>query len=195
MRQGLLFIVGLALAGISGPLATANANLVTNGNFGSGDLTGWSVSDSTIFVDSGIPPASDAFDAQFTGDGILSQSIPTTTGDAYTLSFSLLDEAGFVGDLFTVNFGGFSTTILGSTAASDYVPEVFAIPGSDVTGASTTLSFQAINPSLAWNLDDVSVVTAAIPEAPTGAILGGAVLMILSLRLCGRMSKGYTNVP
>ena len=191
MRRGLFFIVGLVLAGISGPLATANANLVTNGNFGTGDLTSWTASDGSIFVDSGLPPATDAFDAEFTGDGILSQIIPTTAGDAYTLSFSLLDEAGFVGDLFTVTFGGFSTTILGSTAAGGYAPEVFAIPGSDITGANTTLSFQAINPVVAWNLDDVSVTQNAIPEAPAGVILAGGVLMMLSLRPRGRVTNGW----
>jgi hypothetical protein len=189
MRQSSLLFLGLVLTALAGQPVMAGTNLVTNGNFATGDFTGWSPSDGSIVIDNAFPPPPDSFDAAFNGNGILSQLIPTTSGTAYTLSFSLQDQAGFILDTFTVSFGGFSTTIIGDTAPS-YQSEAFAIPGSDITGSSTTLSFQGANPSgQSWNLDDVSVVAAAVPEAPTGAILGGAVLMILSLRLRGRMTN------
>ena len=189
MRPGSLLFLGLVLTGVAGQPVLAGTNLVTNGNFATGDFTGWSPSDGSILIDNSFPPPPDSFDAAFNGGGILSQLVPTTSGKAYTLSFSLRDEAGFFLDTFTVNFGGFSTVITGDTAGS-YQSETFAIPGSDITGSSTTLSFQGSNPSAqSWNLDDVSVVAAAIPEVPTGAILGGAVLMMLSLRLRGRMTN------
>jgi hypothetical protein len=190
MRRGSLLFLGLVLTGVAGQPALAGTNLVTNGNFATGDFTGWSPSDGSIVIDSSFAPPADSFDAAFNGGGILSQIIPTTSGRAYNLSFSLLDEAGSFLDTFTVTFGGFSTTITGDTAAGSYQSEAFVIPGSDITGSSTTLSFQGSNPSSqSWNLDDVSVVAAAIPEAPTVAILGGAVLMMLSLRLRGRMTS------
>jgi hypothetical protein len=187
MRRTLLFSVGVALAAMAGQPAYATVNLVTNSNFGTGTFSGWSASDGSISIDSSLAPPSDSFDAQFGGNGLLSQVLTTISGQPYTLSFSLLDESGLNGDHFIVDFGGFSTTITGDTAASTYTPEVFSIPGADITSARTTLSFQAINPFSAWNLDDVSVTQNAIPEAPAGAILTGAVLLILSLRLRGRM--------
>jgi hypothetical protein len=43
---------------------------------------------------------------------------------------------------------------------------------------------------VAWNLDDVSVTSPTIPEPPAGAILGGAALIVLSLRFRARMTAG-----
>ncbi len=186
MRLSSLFILGLALAGLFGQ--PARANLVINGNFATGDFSGWVNSDGSIVIDSVFVPPGDTFDAAFTGSGTLSQSIATTAGQEYTLSFSLLDEAGFFLDSFIVNFGGFSTTITGDTAPT-YQTEVFDIPGADIVGGDT-LSFQGSNPSgQDWNLDDVSIVpvVSAIPEPRAVTILAGAGLIVLSLRLRGRV--------
>ena len=191
MRLSAVVILGLVLTGIAGQ--AARADLVTNGNFATGDFTGWTNSDGSIVIDTIFTPPynSDVYDAAFTGNGILSQSLATTAGQEYTLSFSLLDEAGYFLDAFTVNFGGFSTTITGDTA-STYQMEVFDIPGSDSTGTDT-LSFQGYSPSgQDWNLDDVSVVpvVTAVPEPPAGAILAGAMLMVVILRCGERMIQG-----
>ena len=180
MRLGALIVLGLCLAGVASQ--AARADLATNGNFATGDLTGWTASDSSIVIDSVFAPSPDIYDAAFSGIGILSQGLATVAGTEYTLSFSLLDESGYFLDVFTVNFGGFSTTITGDTAGS-YQTEVFDIPGSDLTGGDT-LSFQGTSPSgQNWNLDDVSVVpvVAAVPEPSAGAILPGAVLMVVAL--------------
>jgi hypothetical protein len=185
MRRVAFFFLGLILAGIAGQ--PVRADLVTNGNFATGDFTGWTLSDASIYIDETYTPPynADVYDAQFEGTGILSQNLATTVGQAYTLSFSLLDEAGLNADTFVVNFGGFTTTITGDTAAT-YQPEVFSIAGSDITGTSTTLSFQGFNATQNWNLDDVSVIAAEVPEPPAGTILAGAVILTLSLRLRGR---------
>jgi hypothetical protein len=184
MRLGSLFILGLALTGFAGQ--SAWADLVSNGNFATGDFTGWDNSDGSIVIDSAFAPVGDTHDAAFTGNGILSQNLTTTAGQEYTLSFSLLDEAGFFLDSFSVNFGAFSAAITGD-AASSYQTEVFDVPGSDIAAGTSTLSFQGANPGgQDWNLDDVSVVpvsiVTAVPEPATGAILVGAVSMMLSLR-------------
>jgi len=182
MRLKSLLALCVTFMGLAGQHAWAD--LVANGNFATGDFTGWT-SDASIVIDSAFVPPGDAYDAAFTGTGTLSQTIATAAGQEYTLSFSLLDESALSLDSFTVNFGGFSTTITGDTA-STYQTEVFDIPGSYITDTNTILSFQGFNAFYGnWNLDDVSIVpvVAAVPEPSAGIILGGAVLMLLSLRL------------
>ena len=88
-----------------------------------------------------------------------------------------------------MSFGRFSTDITGDTAAGSYATEVFVIPGADIP-ANAVLSFQATSNPVAWNLDDVSVTSPTIPEPPAGAILGGAALIVLSLRFRARMTAG-----
>jgi hypothetical protein len=171
-----LCIIGAFLAiAASAPARAAlvqNGNFAANGGVGSSDFTGWTDSDGSIQVDSTFAAPGDTFDAAFTGTGTLSQSIVTSAGDSYTLSFLLFDESGFVGDSFTVGFGAFSTTITGDTAAA-YTAESFLVPGVDIIGSLTTLSFQGFNLSSDWNLDDVSVtpVTASIPEPGSAALV------------------------
>jgi len=166
----------LALLGFAAAFAVltggpARASLVTNGNFGTGDFTGWTnPADSGIMIDQTFPAPGDIYDAAFTGGGTLSQSIATTPGASYVLAFSAQDESEYFGDGFTVDFGGFSTTITGDTTIG-YTAEAFLVPAPDITASSTILSFQATALSTDWNLDDVAVTEAAIPEPPVDAML------------------------
>ncbi len=138
----------------------------------------------TTFPNSGCCDA--AFEASSSdpaANGTLSQSVATTVGESYTLSFYVVDEAGEPNDTFGVTFGGFSTTITGDEASpfadgSDfYTFESFAVPDSDITDPSTTLSFLGTNDNFAdWNLDDVSLACSAdcpvttVPE-PSSTVL------------------------
>ena len=178
MKAGKVLAIGLFLTGIAG--AAAHANLVTNGNFATGDFTGWNPPGSGILINSTFPAPGDSFDAAFSDDGALSQSIPTSPGTSYTLAFSLLDESGFFADTFTVGFGTFSATITGDTAAT-YTAESFSVPAADITSSSTLLSFQGSNLLSDWNLDDVSVTANAIPEPSTDALFAGAAILVVSL--------------
>ena len=118
--------------------------------------------------------------------GILSQSIATTPGQAYTLSFALLDQNALQGaESFVVTFGGFSDTILGTSLnTAAYTSLVLTIGASNVTSTSTALSFQGLQDSAtaspAFNLDDVTRTAniAAVPEPSGIALLAGAVAML-----------------
>src|SRR5262252_9352602 len=85
------FAVGLL---VFGPVRFLSANLVTNGDFETGDFTGWSVTHaatgSDIFVDIG-PGPDPTFGAFFGATGSdfdsISQTFATTPGASYTLSF------------------------------------------------------------------------------------------------------------
>lgn len=181
MKAHALFgVCAIVLAMTAGP---ARAELVTNGSFATGDFSGWTnPAGSGVVIDQTFPAVADINDAAFTGSGTLSQVLATTPAASYDMSFSLLDESGFFADTFTVSFGTFSTTITGDMASS-YTSETFLIPASDITGTSTTLSFQGTNLDADWNLDDVSVtpVATAIPEPPSGVLIVLGVLVIGSL--------------
>jgi hypothetical protein len=170
-------------AAMCGPAAAEN--LVLNPGFETGDFTDWTVTGDGIAIDNAFPNTG-CCDAVFTATttdpngGVLSQTLSTEAGKSYTLSFAVLDEAGFSGDTFTVQFGGFSETITGDEAAppgnlpSLYTAETFIVPALDIIGGATVLSFKGLNdPSLGidWNLDDVSVTASAVPEPSTWVLL------------------------
>ena len=162
--------LGLALLGWSG---AASANALVNPGFETGVLGPWT--GSGALVDSGFPHAGTydvALSTVANGPAAtLSQAVGTVPGNPYQLSFFLLDQGFSPFDTFTISFGGFSATVTGDAAfdgstADNYAAQSFAIPGSAVTAASTTLLFSAVNANAAFNLDDVVLVPAirAVPE-------------------------------
>jgi hypothetical protein len=163
----------------------AATNLVLNPGFETGDFTNWTVTGDGIAIDNAFPNTG-CCDAVFTATttdpdaGVLSQTLSTEAGKSYMLSFAVLDEAGFSGDAFTVQFGGFSTTITGDEAAppgnlpSLYTAETFTVPGADIVSGSTVLAFKGLSDPISginWNLDDVSVTASAVPEPATWILL------------------------
>lgn len=171
------------------PNRSAAANLVTNGDFETGDFTGWTVTPaatgSNIAVRA-IPPAHDTLGAAFGATGTSSDSIKqvlaTTPGTLYDLSFFY--EVGFANGLLANNkmevfFNGMS---IGSPLfpQSDVNPGfgTFTFTGLMATGSLTTLEFQGRNALSAQAtsgtvydyIDDVTVI-ASVPEPGTNALL------------------------
>ena len=198
--SGLVLSLALGLATVP-----ARANLVTNGGFETGDFTGWTLTGTGggVAIDTRFPHTgtSDAAFALANGGttATLSQSIATTAGQSYSLSFWLLDQASPSGtDTMTVTFGGFTDAVLWSGLNTiSYANVQLTVPGSAITGTSTSLGFQASidpNPSGVpgfgpvggpFNLDDVVLTanTAAAPEPPAGWLLAvGIVALGLAAR-------------
>jgi len=210
MRKGfsVLALIFCGLCGASQPMfgssicAAITPNLVSNCGFETGDFTSWTVGGNTL------NPASnyygvDTFDANSgtygaymsqdfidagTAPVTLSQSLATTTGTAYIVSFWLEQDSaptpGYT-HLFSASWGG--TTMLNLTPT-------IALPGpvgvftqysfvETATGPSTTLLFSFRNDDLYWSFDDVSVTPT--PEPSTG-LLGGIALGVVLLLVAGQ---------
>ncbi|MFO0967892.1 MAG: carbohydrate binding domain-containing protein [Gemmataceae bacterium] len=173
MKRTNLLLAALALLLGVDP---ARADLIVNGGFETGDLTGWTVGPNPSFpvsVDSA--PAvvhSGLFAAQIAGfssdPDTLSQTVLTTTGQHYTLSFwrTVLD-----GGPITSLAVFWDNTLLFSemnNGAQPYSLFTFDVVG---TGSDTLRFVSANDPSFTF-LDDVSLVPTHTPE-PTSLVIFG----------------------
>src|SRR6202011_3988465 len=99
---GSLGIIGAFLAITAS--APARAELVVNGGFETGDFTGWTVSDPNgIVIDNTDPNSGNADASLGTGGatGTLSQTLATTAGTLYQISYFLHNQDSTnQGDLF-----------------------------------------------------------------------------------------------
>ena len=180
---------------------SAHAALVFNGDFETGDLSGFSTDPTGIGyvgVDGETPHAGD-YGAYFAGTDpdapdTISQTIATIPGNAYRIRFFLQSEAApDPAGRFVARFGGSTLLRLIDPPAFDYT--AFS---ADVTAsaAESTLSFTGYNLPAAFDLDDVSVVelpNAAVPEPGTAVLLGLGLFGLLGLRARERAMAGQPN--
>ena len=146
-------------------------NLVINGDFETGDFTGWNVvaTDQYVYVGNDFFPAHTGTDAAtlspFVADGVssITQTIATIPGQHYELSFWLDDTAGSSND-FTVSWNGAPELSLINAPTFGYREYMYDVVA---TGDSTALTFAGANDIGYWALDDVSVQTA--PQGATTA--------------------------
>jgi hypothetical protein len=95
MNTSLKFLIVLIAVAALSVAYPAKANLITNGNFETGDFTGWTVTHapvgSLIFVGHGEGAPDSTLGALFGGSGpdsdAISQTFSTTAGAFYTLTF------------------------------------------------------------------------------------------------------------
>jgi MYXO-CTERM domain-containing protein len=172
---GCLLIAG-GLLPLAGPAA---ANIVVNGGFETGDLSGW-VSTNLQFSGADCPGAAqvaegicEGFFGPFGSDGTLSQVLSTQPGTSYLVSFAL-QGGGDVPSDFSAKWGSQTLYSVQNPSAGPFVPFSF---NAVATGASTTLSFSFRDDAGFIFLDAVSV--SAVPEP------AGAALSVLGLGLLG----------
>ena len=178
----LLCCIAIALIATSRVLS---ANLIVNPGFETGDFTGWTVSPaaslSSIAVVSGNAH-SGTYAASFGATGVeldvISQTIATTPGTRYNLSFWL--EIVNRNNEFQVSFGGVTVLHLidsGSVNNPRYGQFRFTQRAID---SSTTLGFAGLNrPSFTY-LDDVSVIpSSSVSDSGSTAMLCSATALAL----------------
>jgi hypothetical protein len=164
----------------------ATAGIVANGGFETGDFTGWTLSGNTDFVGvtTGIAHGGD-YAAYFGSDdslGYLSQTLATTAGTTYELSFFLASD-GQVPSEFQVTFGG-ATFSQNDLAFSSYTSDSLTLTA---TGSSTLLQFGFRDDNGFLNLDDVSVNS--VPEPTSLTLLCLGVSIIVSAIWLGRRNS------
>jgi hypothetical protein len=96
----------------------------------------------------------------------ISQSIPTTPGAIYTVTFWLANDEN--SDIFTATFGATNLVSFFNMAPFDYTEYSQNVMATSV---STLLTFSGSAPIDTLFLDDVSVVRASVPEPATLGLL------------------------
>lgn len=172
-----MFRKALAFAAFAIFLAAsvANANLVSNGDFETGDLALWNVNGNAVFAFANGAGHTGNFEALLgITDGVasLSQSITTTSGQSYLVSFWLASDT-LPGDSssFQALWNGTPMTttpgLQNYIGAFDYTQFIFT---GVATGAITTIAFDFQNDGSAFHLDDVSANP--VPEPSTFILFG-----------------------
>jgi hypothetical protein len=170
-------------------IESVKANLITNGGFETGSLTGWTQSGNTGFTDVfgsflGTPPHSGNFQVFFGpvgSHGFMAQNLATTPGGSYVIDFWLASLAG-PANFFSVNWDGASIFSLTDSSAFDYTEFTFELSAAN---ASTPLQFEFVQNASFFLLDDVIVNPSGVtvPDAgSTFSLLSLASLGIAALR-------------
>lgn len=160
-------------------------SLVRNGGFETGDFSDWSLTGSTLanYVSSGSPitPHSGNYAAalgQYGSLAYLSQTLPTSPGQPYLLSFWLENPEIGTPNQFLANWGTnspgtnavFSVTDAGAFAWTNVQLLVRA------SGTNTALQFGARNDQWFFGLDDVTVTPVPVPRLEIGRQAGGSII-------------------
>jgi len=151
----------------------AQASIVTNGGFETGDFSGWTQFGDVSFSgvgSGGQVPHTGNFGAYFgpSGQGGIFQTLATTAGASYHVSF-FINQLVASTNTFEFNWDGGVAEWSYADINPGYTTLNFDLIA---TTSSTDLRFTFSNPPGSWAFDDVSVEAHAIPE-PASLVLAG----------------------
>lgn len=187
--QRLLFLLGWLFLWGGQP---ARAVPVVNGSFDTGNFNGWTVfgNTSAAFVSGAAArtlPGAAVFSDGVTGAGIF-QSLATTPGNSYEISYFLRNENGQGSNFFSISWGSSLVDSLQDAPVFFYPPFSHQVVA---TTLSTELRFFFQGEALWW-IDDIVVTDlgsqglAAVPELdPNQGVLPIALLLCGLLTLAG----------
>jgi hypothetical protein len=175
----------LAALALLGGMGQAKASLIVNGGFETGDFTGWTkgaVSYPQSIVT--VPVNSGTYAAQIAGysygPDTLSQTVATTAGQTYTLSFARYQALRGSEPSLTVTWDG-KTVFSEPNPVVGNVYQTFSV---NVVGTgSDLLVFTSVNDLGYTYLDDVSLNPASATPEPSTLVLVG--MAGVSLAGCG----------
>jgi VCBS repeat-containing protein len=156
----------------------AGPTIMTNGDFESGDLTGWITAGSSSHVSvqflgfgGEFGDYSALLSATSGGSDFLSQVVATTPGQHYTLGFSLSGDADSSSNSISVNWDGMTILAVSDGQSGAFTHYSFDVVG-DATASSTVLEFTYDDDGTGLHLDNVTLnaATAVGSEAADGTI-------------------------
>jgi hypothetical protein len=174
MKRSLRWCIAcIAVLGLAAEVpGTAKADLVVNGDFGTGDFTGWSLpgDTSSAYVSGSPGDYAAALTTSGIGDGFLTQALSTTAGQDYLVSFLLAGD-GETPNSLVISLGG--TTLASLTD----VPNTLSSPvsysfGFTASSSSSLLQFDFVDVPGYLYLTNVSVNAVPEPSTAVSAILG-----------------------
>ncbi|MEH2338794.1 carbohydrate binding domain-containing protein [Nostoc sp.] len=172
------FFLTAAITVIGASTSVAQAAIIQNGGFETGDFTGWTTSNLTYSGvannSTGIFPHSGnyfAYLGTIGSIGFVSQNILTTVGQTYELSLFLKNQSqGAFPNQFQIFINGDNIFNQVNIDPPDYTKYSFNFIA---TAASTELKFGVQNDPAHLFLDDVNVIAISVPEPLS---LGGIVV-------------------
>jgi len=182
-------VVLTALCAIS---TASAANVVLNPGFETGDMTNWATTSWSIGTGNSYTGSYYAYTGCvgqncITGTAAqqasLSQTLATTAGQTYTLTFEFMTLYGTPNEL-DVLWNGTSVLDLGPGGTLGVVPAytLYTVSNLSATSSSSTLTFLGRQDLYYDALDNVDVElsgTGGVPEPSTWLLMGGALLPLL----------------
>jgi hypothetical protein len=163
----------------------AQANLITNGGFETGDLTGWTTAGADVATASaslveGGPNSGTYFFLGYDNDGFatLQQTIGTSVGSLYSFSFFSNTNVLAAANVLRYQIG--SGSIVTVTNYPSWTQTATSFLATSTT-TDVTFFFETDPGTGTHRIDDVDV-SAAVPEPATLSLLGLGVLGLLPAR-------------